>query len=105
MGAAIELYKATELDKYRDFAVDYARRLSVLQVKEAIDSNLPIRGFYLSSSTNSEPYRDIWYGCWHLIALCDSIETFPEHPDVIKCREAVTLYSQDYLLAMSRLIM
>jgi hypothetical protein len=100
--AAIELYKATGLDKYQDMAVDYAKRLSALQVEEAIDPDLSIRGFYLTSSTNSEPYRNISRGCWHLIALCDLIETFPGHPDLPNWRESVAFYSCDYLLAMSQ---
>ena len=82
--------------------MDYARRLAGLQVEEAIDSDLPIRGFYLTSAKDSEPYRNISRGCWHVIALCDLIEAFPEHADLPKWREAVALYACDYLQTMSQ---
>ncbi|MFC1716854.1 glycoside hydrolase family 9 protein [Candidatus Poribacteria bacterium] len=102
MEAAIELYRTTGSDKYKEFAIDYARRLADLQVEKAIDPDIPIRGFYLTSAKNSEPYRNISRGCWHVIALCDLIEVFPEHTDLPKWREAVTLYACDYLQTMSQ---
>jgi hypothetical protein len=100
--AAIELYKASGIDEYLKFAVDHARQLSELQIKESIAPDIQIRGFYITASGNPEPYLNIWNGCWHLIALCDLIEISPSHPDVSLWREAIALYAQDYLLAMSR---
>jgi len=100
--AAIELYKASGIDEYLEFAVDHARQLSELQIKESIAPDIQIRGSYTIASGNPEPYLSIWNGCWYLIALCDLIEISPSHPDVSQWREAIALYAQDYLLAMSR---
>ena len=102
MESAIKLYKVTESEKYINFAIDCARKLSALQVKEPIDKDVPIRGFYLNSHNNPVPHLDIWHGCWHLIALCELIEMFPDHPESSQWKESVDLYARDYLLAMSQ---
>jgi len=100
--AAIEIYKATGIDRYLKYAIDQAQQLSVLQAKESIAPDVQVKGFYFTATENTEPYLNIWHGCWHLIALCELIEISPNHPDAAQWREAVALYSQDYLLAMSR---
>ncbi len=102
MESAIKLYKVTESEKYLNFAIDYARKLSALQVREPIDKDVPIRGFYLSSHNNPVPYLDIWHGCWHLIALCELIEMLPDHPASSQWKESVDLYARDYLFTMSQ---
>jgi len=101
MKAAIELYKATGMDKYLSYATDQARLLSALQVKDPISADIPVRGFYITSPDNPEPYLNIWNGCWHLIALCDLVEICNDS-DASQWKEAIELYSQDYLLAMSK---
>ncbi len=72
-----------------------------LQVTEPLDSKDAIRGFYRAGTNNSEPYRDIYHGCWHLFGLCDLVELFPDHPDAKSWRNAIRLYTHDYLAAMS----
>lgn len=100
--SAIELFRATESEKYLNFAINYARKLSALQVKEPIDKDIPIRGFYFRSQNQQVPYLDIWHGCWHLIALCELIEMLPDHPESSQWRESVSLYAKDYLFEMSQ---
>jgi glycosyl hydrolase family 9/cellulase-like Ig domain-containing protein len=102
MAAALELYKATTLEQFKRDAIDCASQLATLQVTEPIDPNDAIRGFYRTALDDAQPYRDIWHGCWHLFALCDLIELFPDHSDESNWRKAVRLYTQDYLSAMAR---
>ena len=102
MAAAIELYRSTGQDQYKKDATDCASRLAQLQVTEPLDSKDAIRGFYHAGINNAEPYRDIWNGCWHLFGLCDLVELFPDHPDAKGWRDAIRLYTDDYLAAMSR---
>ena len=83
-------------------AIACASRLAQLQVTEPLDSKDPVRGFYRAGTNNSEPYRDISNGCWHLFGLCDLVELFPDHPDAESWRNAIRLYTDDYLAAMSK---
>jgi hypothetical protein len=100
--AAIELHKTTGQQKYKDFAVASAGKLIQFQVTEPIDQSVKIRGFFKTSADNPEPYRDISNGSWHLIGLCDLMEAFPGDSNAKAWREAVRLYANDYLAAVSK---
>jgi hypothetical protein len=100
--SAIELYKATGTDRYLKYAIDHAKLLSALQIKESIASDILVRGFYITSQNNQEPYLNIWNGCWHIMALCDLVEISPDHSDASQWKEAIALYAQDYLLTMTK---
>ena len=97
--AAIELYKTTGEARYKDFAINKAHELKELQVSKQTDG---ISGFFYTSQTNREPYKDIWQGPLALISLCNLAETFPAHPDVETWREMVRKYTVDYLEFFTR---
>jgi hypothetical protein len=97
--AAIEMYKTTKKDVYKDFAVEQAAELKKLQVE---NQGGGISGFYYTSLTNKEPYKDIWHGCLEFISLCDLIQTLPAHKKVPEWREMITSYSNNYLRLMSQ---
>lgn len=99
--AAVALYQVTEEERYRLLAAEYARRLLQLQVTEPIDSDEPIRGFFETSSDNEEPWRNISRGRLPMLALCDVLETFPEHKDASIWKEALAMHTQEYLLPMA----
>jgi len=102
LAAAVELYRSTRLEKYKNEAVACAARLAELQITEPLDPQDPVRGFYRRTAGSPEPYRDIWHGCWHLFGLCDLAELFPDHPDAETWRRAIRLYTVDYLAALAR---
>lgn len=102
MAAAVELYRSTGQEQYKKDAIDCASRLMQLQVTKPLDAKDAVRGFYRAGANNAEPYRDISNGCWHLFGLCDLVELFPDHPDAKSWRNAIRLYTDDYLAAMSR---
>jgi hypothetical protein len=97
--AATEMYKTTKQDMYKNFAVEQASELKKLQVKKPEGG---ISGFYLTSLTNQEPYKDIWHGCLEFISICDLIQTFPTHKDVSAWREMIADYSGNYSSLMSQ---
>ncbi len=101
LAAAVELYRSTQQQKYKDDAIDCASRLMPLQVTEPLDANAPVCGFYRRTAEATEPYRDIWHGCWHLLALCDLVELFGDHDQADAWRRAIRLYAREYLTAMS----
>ncbi len=95
--AAVEMYKTTGEDSYRDFAVEKARDLQKLQA--AADKDAP-GGFFYNSDQKSEPYKDIWHGCLEFISICDLAEALPGHGDSGLWKSMMESYSR-YLLFMS----
>jgi len=96
--AAIELYRATGQDTYRDFAFEKAQVLKELQAKPENG----IGGFFYTSSTSREPYKNISRGCLDFISLCDLIKEFPTYKDVSLWKEMITAYANQYLVFMSQ---
>lgn len=102
LAAAVELYRSTGQERYKSEAIACAARLAELQVTEPLDTKDPVRGFYRRTAAGGEPYRDISNGCWHLLGLCGLVELFPDHAEAAHWREAIRLYTVDYLAAMSK---
>ncbi len=96
--AAIEMYKTTKGKIYSDFAVQKASLLYKLQARSPGDGP---SGFFYSSFTNSEPYKNISRGCLEFISICDLVKTFPLHHDVPLWKDMITKYAYNYLLFMS----
>jgi hypothetical protein len=96
----LELYKTTGDQKYKDSAVENAAKLVKLQVTQPIDPVSKIRGFFRRDERRDTPFYEIKYG-WRLIALCDILEAFPDHPNAGAWREAVRMNASDYLAAMA----
>ena len=97
--ASIEMYKTTNHDLYRDFAVKQASELKKLQVN---NNDGGIVGFFHTSVNDQEPYKNISRGCLEFIALCDLIETFPAHKDAPVWKGMIADYANHYLLFISR---
>lgn len=96
--AALELYKSTGNDIYKNFAVDQASQLKKLQVVTNEDS---VSGFFHESPTDQIPYKNIWNGCLEAISICDLIQEFPMHNDVPIWREIIRNYAEKYLLFLA----
>ncbi|MBI5011033.1 MAG: glycoside hydrolase family 9 protein, partial [Bacteroidia bacterium] len=93
MQAAVEMYKTTGENKYREFAIAQATVLKKLQVVNGIE----IRGFFMTSLKSNEPYKNIWEGCLEIISLCDMVKLFPDHKNVSEWKSIISSYSNDYL--------
>ena len=92
--ASLEMYKTTGQDIYKDFSIARASLLKKLQAKS---QNGGVGGFFYTSFSDNEPFKDIWQGPLELISLCDLIQTFPTHKDVALWKEIVADYSIRYL--------
>jgi hypothetical protein len=105
LGAALmaymELYKTTEEARFLNSAIDLAHRLIPLQVKEPIDSEYGIQGFFKSSSRSREPSRHGWHGPQHISGLCMLYETAPDHKEAPDWKEAIRQYSEEYILKLA----
>jgi hypothetical protein len=99
MQAAIELYKVTKQNVYRDFAVQKA---SLLQGLQTDNRDGAAGGFFYTSLSNREPYKSSFQVHLELIALCDLIRTFPRHGDVALWKKMITDYSVRYLSFFSQ---
>ena len=99
MQAAVEMFKTTGDDRYRDFAVSQAAVLKDLQVVKGSE----IKGFFLTSADKDEPYKNIWEGCLQIISLCDMVKLFPENKDISSWKSMISLYTKDYLNTLASL--
>jgi len=92
--AALELFKTTGNASHKEYAITQAALLRTYQ--ESGDAQ-EISGFFYTSVDEQEPYKNIWGGCTEFYAVCDLIEQFPEHNDISKWKEMITIYARDYL--------
>jgi len=99
MLAAIELYRTTNKEMYKTFAIEQAKELKKLQARET-EGN--IGGFYYNSVSEREPYKNIWYGCEELIALCDMVKLFPSDKETASWKEMILNYTRHYLLNITK---
>ncbi|MDP4221815.1 MAG: glycoside hydrolase family 9 protein [Bacteroidota bacterium] len=99
MQAGNELYKTTRKDTYFDFAAGQAAKLRKLQVSSH-DNNI-LNGFFYTSQSGKEPFKDIWQGCLGFITASDMIATNPSHRDAAVWKQIVSDYSQQYLKLMA----
>lgn len=97
--AAIEMYKTTRLDTYKNFAVEQA---SILKKLQAVNQE-GVNGFFFVSAENQTPFKSkISDGCLEFISLCDLIKTFPTHKDVSVWKGMISDYANQYLLFLSQ---
>lgn len=96
--ASIELYKATNREEYKTFAVEQAVTIGQLQAKQENG----IGGFFYTSQQSREPYKNISRGCIDFISLCDMVKEFPTHKNVAMWKEIIKGYANQYLAFMSQ---
>jgi hypothetical protein len=97
LGAAIEMYKTTSKTIYRKRATDLALQLKKLQAPDG-----EVSGFFYTSISNHEPYKNIWNGCQALIGLCDLIKMFPADKNVSSWKSMIRNYAERYFLLFSQ---
>lgn len=97
--AAIEMYRTTRLQLYYQRATELARQLKKLQAND-----LPgkLSGFFYTSVSNHEPYKNIWEGCQAFIGLSDLVQTFPKDKDMNLWKSMIKDYALRYLLLLSQ---
>jgi hypothetical protein len=96
--AATEMFKTTGQEVYKNFAVSQAEHLKKLQV---VSPSGDISGFFRTSLSRDEPYKNIWEGCLEIISLCDLIKMFPEHKDASTWKQIISNYTLKYLSVIS----
>lgn len=96
--ATIEMYRTTGLKTYYNRANDLALQLQKLQATVPSEG---LSGFFYSSLTNHEPYKNIWNGCQAFIGLSDLVKLFPRDKNVQLWKSMIKGYVEDYLLLLS----
>jgi len=99
--AAIELHRAFGDDRYRTMAAAGVKQLLTLQATGQDNAASGVRGFFRAEPRNAEPFRAIMHGNLPLLAICQAIEHFPDHPDITLWRERLHLHT-DFLQSMSQ---
>lgn len=106
LGAAISAFlalaHASGDRSHQETAVQYARRLCARQVSRKVDSRSAVYGFFFEQGEEvtpfaREPNRELWRGCWPILALTDLLTYLPDHADAGVWRRTITLYVDEYL--------
>ena len=97
MTAGLELYRTTGQGRYLNTASRLADRIMELQVHDY----QPVRGFFRTSRTNPEPYRNI-VGDPVGIGLCLMLEHASNHPDAERWRFCLQEWVTDYIVPMQK---
>jgi hypothetical protein len=95
--AAIELFKTTKKDAYKDFALNQA---ALLKMYQASNEDTKISGYFYISPDEKIPYKNISRGCVEFYALCDLVQLFPEHIDVPLWKDIIKQYAYNYLVTI-----
>lgn len=98
MQAALEMFKTTGEEKYKSFAISQAAQLKKLQNTQ---KESEISGFFKTSLSNDEPYKNISEGCLEFISLCDLAKMFPDNKDISSWKEIISGYANNYLNVIS----
>lgn len=99
--AGLELYKATENEEYRIFALGMVDELLSLQESDYIENQKQVKGFFYKDSSHSGIQKIKVSESIAFIALCDLFEEFPFHPTADKWKKALTMFFDGYLLPIS----
>lgn len=91
--ACVQLHRMYGVERYRELAGRHLKALLAHQAKE---------GFFLARADRPDPSREIMDGNLPLLALCDAIEQFGDHPDAAAWHAALQLHV-DHLVALSKL--
>ncbi|MEP7231556.1 MAG: glycoside hydrolase family 9 protein [Ginsengibacter sp.] len=96
--AAIEMYRTTQQQMYRTRVDELFVQLKNLQAKNIRGE---LSGFFYSSLSNHEPYKNIWNGCQAFIGLSDLVQMFPGDKNVPLWKSMIKDYAEHYLLLLS----
>ena len=96
--AAIEMYKTTRSTIFYKRATSLALQLKKLQ---SADRSGELSGFFYTSLSNHEPYKNIWNGCQAFMGLSDLVQLFPYDKDKALWKTMVRNYAEYYLLLFS----
>jgi len=103
--AAVDLYRATGEQPYRDEALRMASAIVNSQQRSFLPGlEVPITGFFYTGPEKESllHYNHIGHEQAPVVALAKLCETFPEHPDWMKWYSGVVLHSQFFQQAMSQ---
>jgi hypothetical protein len=95
--AVIEMYRTTNLQAYHRRAIELTLQLKKLQAADAKG----LSGFFHTSLSNPEPYKNIWNGCQAFIGLSDLVMMFPADKHVQLWKSMIKDYAENYLLLLS----
>jgi hypothetical protein len=96
--AALQLYKSTGDVKCKNLSVEYAGY--VLSAQENDDTK-GVKGYFFTQNGRDTPDKQIFHGCWYLLALCDLVESFPGHEHVDDWKRAIQGYCDGYLSVLT----
>jgi hypothetical protein len=101
IAAGLEMHRTTREKEYLDFALDMARRFMALQVKEPPVGAGGLYGFFFQDDTRAAFYVPKISMHIPMLALCDLIETNPNHTDAAAWRDCLKRYVEGFLIPLA----
>ena len=100
--AALELWRATHNNEYRDAARSTADQLGALQNTGFSHGQREVRGFWQKSKTDAAPYCEAVYSALPAIALARLIVELPDAPEAGQWRDRLKMYLDEYVFPLAR---
>jgi len=97
----LELYRYTGNDEDRSAALNTLAQLLELQVTEYIGGQSAIRGFFRSAPGLDDFHRQHIGASYVIYVIAEFIHAFPDHPDVSRWRDAISMWVDEYALVFA----
>ncbi len=91
------LYRVTGEEEYKKQALESLEQILQMQVTEYVGGQQTTRGFWRAHPTEPGYHRKHVGNDYHIWVMGEFIETFPEHPDVERWKDAVELWVDEYV--------
>lgn len=99
--AYLILHRITGEDEHKNAAIASIARVLDMQVTDYICDQQTTRGFWRDSPEANQYHHKHVGNTYHIWILAEFIETFPEHADVQRWTDAITMWIDDYALVFA----
>ncbi|MFW5802638.1 MAG: glycoside hydrolase family 9 protein [Verrucomicrobiota bacterium] len=99
--AHLILHRIAGGDEHKNAAMESIARVLDMQVTDYIGGQQTTRGFWRKSPESNQYHHKHVGNTYHIWILAEFIETFPEHADVKRWTDAITLWIDDYALVFA----
>lgn len=101
ISAGLQLFLASNEPEYRQYALAMAEKFLALQERDYGGGQQEVRGFFYADVDRREGAMIDVVNPLSPIALCELVESLPEHPQADRWREAIKLFTRDYAGVMA----
>ena len=101
ISAGVQMFLATKDERYKEYAVKMAEEFMSLQEQGWVKNQQEVRGFFYKNPERKEGAFLNLSNNLPLIAFCEIIDAFGDHPKAELWRKALEMHCQDYIQVMA----